>query len=60
MLALLHECIVFSLILCQEEGVGKARKKMRRERMGIEPTHRLLGGAQDLKFATQTKFGFAP
>jgi hypothetical protein len=28
--------------------------------MGIEPTHRLLGGAQDLKFATQTKFGFAP
>jgi hypothetical protein len=26
------------------------REKMRRERMGIEPTHRLLGGAQDLKF----------
>jgi hypothetical protein len=25
------------------------REKMRRERMGIEPTHRLLGGAQDLK-----------
>lgn len=22
---------------------------MKRERMGIEPTHRLLGGAQDLK-----------
>ncbi len=36
------------------------REKMRRERMGIETTHRLLGGAQDLKFATQTKFGFAP
>ena len=29
--------------------MGKNASKIKRERMGIEPTHRLLGGAQDLK-----------